>query len=159
MIGCIQECVCESSIDVTYIHRVPSFYHMNVQCIRTRWWKVMFKNRSISIRRKVHPREGVRARHVLLRPWSCLVHGYVKSGEKEEAVCGTGYGLRGNANAGVRGGCEWERKEASVLDVLRGVDGKSSSYMVMVMVMVGLLMFNVDWVRFEIELLYRYECE
>ena len=31
--------------------------------------------------------------------------------------------------------------------VVRGVDGNSSSYMVMV----GLLMFNVYWVQFEIE--------
>ena len=35
--------------------------------------------------------------------------------------------LRGNV---VRNGCEWERKEASVLKVVRGFDGNSSLYMV-----------------------------
>lgn len=35
-----------------------------------------------------------------------------------------------------------------MIDVLRGVDGKSSLFMVMV----GLMMFNMDWVQFEIEL-------
>ena len=58
--------------------------------------------------------------------------------------------LRGNV---VRGGCEWERKEASVLEVVRGVDGNSSLYMVMA----GLLMFNVYWVQFEIESIMNYE--
>lgn len=40
-----------------------------------------------------------------------------------------------------------------MLEVLRGVDGKSSSFMVMV----GLLVFNVYWVQFEIESKINYE--
>eukprot|EP01083_Nonionella_stella_P275030 934013_1 len=59
--------------------------------------------------------------------------------------------LRGN---GVRGSYD-ERKEASVLEVVRGVDGNSSLYMVMV----GLLMFNLYWVQFEIESNMNYECK
>ena len=40
-----------------------------------------------------------------------------------------------------------------MLEVVRGVDGNSSLYMVMV----GLLMFNVYWVQFEIESNMNYE--
>ena len=55
--------------------------------------------------------------------------------------------------------CPWRqqlRAEASVsarVEVLRGVDGNSSSFMVMV----GLLVFNVYWVQFEIESKINYE--
>ena len=43
-------------------------------------------------------------------------------------------------------------QEASVLEVLRGVDENSSLYMVMV----SLLMLNVYWVQFKLNLLYQF---
>ena len=124
-----------------------SLHHLNAERIRT-WMKV--QNHSISHQ---HSKESSRARRgqSYTRPaayTSLVVH--VRSGEKGEAVGETRDWLRGN---GVRGRCEWERKEASVLEVVRGVDGNSSLYMVMV----GLLMFNVHWVQFEIESIMNYE--